>query len=261
MTATDNRRENVLLAERGVKRCCTCRAVQSLDEFSKRRDSKYPSCIYRESRCRSCKRVAVAAWVKRNPEKRRLQHERETQRRADRADRAYTSHRIRRRRNAPAAALAEDTRRARDAARLAWSEWIARAPAWWRSVYDAAVQARRSGWSRRLHIRRVAGVSTGRGSSRESRWAACAEQSDGTLTVAIVEALYAEASTCTYCWATLDVDNRTLDHVVALENGGVHGVGNLAPACRSCNTSKGTKLLEVWRSERKGTPGASLRGG
>lgn len=48
---------------------------------------------------------------------------------------------------------------------------------------------------------------------------------------------------CAYCGAT---ENITVDHVVPLSRGGRHEISNLAPACLTCNCSKGTKSVEQW---------------
>ena len=50
---------------------------------------------------------------------------------------------------------------------------------------------------------------------------------------------------CAYCGSTSD--RLTQDHIVPLIRGGRHAIGNLLPACQSCNSSKATKLLVVWR--------------
>ena len=42
----------------------------------------------------------------------------------------------------------------------------------------------------------------------------------------------------------------TMDHIVPISRGGAHSIGNVAPACGSCNSSKGTKLLIEWRLRR-----------
>lgn len=59
------------------------------------------------------------------------------------------------------------------------------------------------------------------------------------------------AGPCSYCGA---VGEMTLDHVVPISRGGVHGVSNLVPACGPCNFSKGQKLLIEWKiyKNRKG---------
>lgn len=50
---------------------------------------------------------------------------------------------------------------------------------------------------------------------------------------------------CTYCRQTFE--KLTLDHVVPLFRGGAHDISNAVAACRSCNSSKGKKLLSEWK--------------
>lgn len=50
---------------------------------------------------------------------------------------------------------------------------------------------------------------------------------------------------CAYCG---EVRTLTQDHVIPIVRGGRHAIGNLLPACQSCNSSKGTKLLVEWRA-------------
>jgi 5-methylcytosine-specific restriction endonuclease McrA len=52
---------------------------------------------------------------------------------------------------------------------------------------------------------------------------------------------------CAYCGAG---GAMTIDHVVPLARGGRHTEGNIVPACLSCNTSKGARLLVEWRQRR-----------
>lgn len=49
---------------------------------------------------------------------------------------------------------------------------------------------------------------------------------------------------CAYCGGRAG----TVDHVLPLNRGGRHSEGNLVPACRSCNSSKGDKLLIEWKA-------------
>lgn len=51
---------------------------------------------------------------------------------------------------------------------------------------------------------------------------------------------------CHYCCGRLTVKNRTVDHVIPLSRGGKHCPDNLVAACKSCNCSKGTRLLSEW---------------
>lgn len=48
---------------------------------------------------------------------------------------------------------------------------------------------------------------------------------------------------CIYCGAKAE----HLDHVIPLSKGGLHSVGNLAPACAKCNLSKGAKFIVEWK--------------
>lgn len=52
-------------------------------------------------------------------------------------------------------------------------------------------------------------------------------------------------SPCAYCGSN---DKITLDHIVPINRGGAHSIGNLAPACEHCNKSKSDKLLVEWKN-------------
>jgi len=54
-------------------------------------------------------------------------------------------------------------------------------------------------------------------------------------------AIYERDKVCVYCGAA---EGLTIDHVVALANGGAHAQDNLVVACKSCNSSKGTMNAE-----------------
>lgn len=52
---------------------------------------------------------------------------------------------------------------------------------------------------------------------------------------------------CAYCGAKA----READHVVPVSRGGRHSIGNLVPACRSCNSSKQRRLIVEWRKRQR----------
>lgn len=52
------------------------------------------------------------------------------------------------------------------------------------------------------------------------------------------------AHACAYCG---EVAPLTKDHVIPVSRGGRHAIGNILPACQSCNSSKGNRLLVEWR--------------
>lgn len=51
---------------------------------------------------------------------------------------------------------------------------------------------------------------------------------------------------CAYC----GIDGKmTMDHIVPLIRGGRHSIGNIIPACLSCNSSKNRKFIVEWRNK------------
>jgi 5-methylcytosine-specific restriction endonuclease McrA len=57
------------------------------------------------------------------------------------------------------------------------------------------------------------------------------------------------ANHCAYCGkAETDVGLLTQDHIIPVSRGGDHTMINIVPACVSCNSKKGNKTLEEWRS-------------
>lgn len=54
----------------------------------------------------------------------------------------------------------------------------------------------------------------------------------------------AHGQRCAYCGTLAKL---TVDHVIPVSRGGKDEPSNVVPACSSCNSSKGTKLLSEWR--------------
>ena len=59
---------------------------------------------------------------------------------------------------------------------------------------------------------------------------------------------------CSYCPAIAD----TIDHLLPLVRGGSNYEGNLVPACRRCNSSKASRTVMEWRTNR--APGRTVSG-
>lgn len=51
---------------------------------------------------------------------------------------------------------------------------------------------------------------------------------------------------CGWCGRRLKL---TQDHIIPLDKGGRHSIGNLIPACRRCNAQKSNKLPVYWRKQ------------
>jgi hypothetical protein len=56
---------------------------------------------------------------------------------------------------------------------------------------------------------------------------------------------------CCYCGSKLTRSGMTIDHLHPVAKGGRNDLANLVPACRSCNSSKGTKSVEEFRFFRR----------
>ena len=50
-------------------------------------------------------------------------------------------------------------------------------------------------------------------------------------------------SCCVYCGSN---ENITQDHVIPISRGGHHSIGNLVPACLSCNSRKQKRFITEW---------------
>jgi 5-methylcytosine-specific restriction endonuclease McrA len=58
-------------------------------------------------------------------------------------------------------------------------------------------------------------------------------------------------SACIYCGSKKSIE---IDHVIPIARGGRHAIGNLAPACMSCNRSKHSLFIMEWRIKRQKNP-------
>lgn len=51
-------------------------------------------------------------------------------------------------------------------------------------------------------------------------------------------------SKCLSCGESGEVKTLTVDHVVPLSKGGINSIENIQPLCGSCNSSKGTRIID-----------------
>lgn len=100
-----------------------------------------------------------------------------------------------------------------------------------------------------------------RPSGLTSRAKSIVSSSDGSLTVDALTALFADAKVCPYCGVGISGKGKTLDHVVAVANGGKHSIENVLICCRKCNSAKGKLPISAWIgrvAERFGASQAAL---
>jgi CRISPR/Cas system Type II protein with McrA/HNH and RuvC-like nuclease domain len=63
---------------------------------------------------------------------------------------------------------------------------------------------------------------------------------------------------CYYCGLDLLTDLYTVDHLTPKSKGGNDEIDNLVPSCRYCNSSKGTKTVEEFRTRKEIVLGMSF---
>ncbi|MBI4902888.1 MAG: HNH endonuclease [Acidobacteria bacterium] len=75
-------------------------------------------------------------------------------------------------------------------------------------------------------------------------------QSDGTLTVEFLGRMFAEAEgkPCPYCGEYMNRRTKSLDHMVPLNKGGLHGTVNVIICCSRCNSAKRDRSFDDWVS-------------
>ena len=56
---------------------------------------------------------------------------------------------------------------------------------------------------------------------------------------------------CHYCGKKVSPRSLTMDHIVPIIRGGKSSKGNVAPACKDCNSKKKHSLLMEWEEYRK----------
>lgn len=61
--------------------------------------------------------------------------------------------------------------------------------------------------------------------------------SDGTVTDEFLQFVYSQ-ELCCWCKEFVEFSDRTLEHIIELSHGGVHGISNITMACVSCNSSR-----------------------
>ena len=68
--------------------------------------------------------------------------------------------------------------------------------------------------------------------------------SNGVFEIKHSELIKLYSSPCLYCGS---IKNIEADHVIPISRGGRHSIGNLVPACKRCNISKGKKTIMEWK--------------
>jgi hypothetical protein len=73
------------------------------------------------------------------------------------------------------------------------------------------------------------------------------KKQNGSYLVSAKELKRLYAMPCFYCGASA----KHLDHVIPISRGGCHSIGNLVPACASCNLLKSDKTITEWKMSQR----------
>lgn len=63
---------------------------------------------------------------------------------------------------------------------------------------------------------------------------------DGTITPNVLYHLFSRTKVCGFCGCDMAYQDKSLDHLVPISRGGVHGVENVEVVCLPCNKAKHT---------------------
>jgi 5-methylcytosine-specific restriction endonuclease McrA len=214
------------------KKCSKCGQIKSLEDFSRDRSAKDGL----QSACKGCRRLVVEEWRRKNPDKVRAyskMYQREN------ADQRREYRREWRRRNPEASRKQKREWRQKNIERALEQE-RQRLRRWRKLNYEKDREAQRQ----REAAFRSANPERAREKSRQSKQRWRARKRDGIgYRVATKDIRRLSLANCVACGLPAD----SLDHVIPLSRGGSHGIGNLAPMCRGCNSSKGAKTVTEWR--------------
>lgn len=81
----------------------------------------------------------------------------------------------------------------------------------------------------------------------KNRMKAHRRRSAKSFTILPKEIKHLYASPCAACGSRNSIE---ADHIVPIARGGRTSIGNLQPLCKSCNCSKGSKLMAEWKLNR-----------
>jgi hypothetical protein len=229
----------------GIKKCSKCGQVKSLEEFHRNAASRDG----RQSSCKDCRSLAAKSAYTANPQ-REMRALRAREWRAANPDKRREAERRWR--------LANPDKR-----RQTWADWAAKNKSWiqqrerlrvrkpdpearrkanrkWRQRNRDAMREQTRTWRRRNRQRAREQVQR-----RRAIKAAAA-----TFVLVTKDLARLTDRGCVACGLPAD----SLDHMIPLSRGGSHGIGNLTPMCRGCNSSKGAKTIAEWRKANDWLP-------
>lgn len=95
--------------------------------------------------------------------------------------------------------------------------------------------------------------------SRQRRQDRIVESDDGTLTPETMKEIFSTQTACVVCFEPMKWEEKTLDHVFPLSEGGAHSVTNAMVMCHRCNSKKRETLPKEWFSSLSDVSKESVR--
>lgn len=74
------------------------------------------------------------------------------------------------------------------------------------------------------------------------------QKGNGVFAISHKEIEKLRLGSCFYCGNSKS--KMTLDHVIPINRGGRHSIGNLVSACQSCNSSKADRFITEWKKAK-----------
>jgi 5-methylcytosine-specific restriction endonuclease McrA len=244
-----------------MKHCRACGETKPLSEFrivrttSRRKDGSPRPWVGPHSKCMECERARQRSDRNRELCRARVAKRRalnpglrveERRREAEKAGRVYrTQQEINR--------IAAERREAEKAARSQRqprppsTRWIERMKVELPDLYDPTAKVDTLVRRARYHLDpSFKARELERAARRHAQEHGARLTSDGSLTPAVVQRLFAEAKHCPYCTLPMSPRRKTLDHIVPRTRGGWHSISNALVCCYSCNSSKADSTPEAW---------------
>jgi 5-methylcytosine-specific restriction endonuclease McrA len=139
-------------------------------------------------------------------------------------------------------------------AHRAWRHWLTIASGEWIARYRAARANARKRRKQEAFDQDPSGQRAAWRRARHKKRLGRQDQADGTLVREGFDELYQAARRCAYCACRLSIrrpggwrkSDATLDHLVALSRGGIHGLVNVAIVCATCNFRKRDQEYAEW---------------
>lgn len=204
-------------------------------------------------RCLDCKKAADTAWRRANPEKARAASLKWNEAHPEQRKALNESWRKRNPERAKALTTTHNRSEKKKAINAAYNKAnvkkVRAKSAAWHAANKERHNAMIAEWAKKNRERRKATITAWGQANKDQiltyaakRRTKKAKAKGAHTTEQWLNLLASYHGKCVYCGAKA----TAREHIVPLDGGGTNDIENIAPACKPCNSSKGTKPLLVW---------------